>query len=79
MLVTFQTASLKTETALQEEKEQSLFRDCVRQLEEYKNQVIQLQDELLTKSDTNLLQQEEITSLTEKKVALEAQNRKVCG
>ncbi|KAK2150164.1 hypothetical protein LSH36_420g02032 [Paralvinella palmiformis] len=72
-----QTASLKTETALQEEKEQSLFRDCVRQLEEYKNQVIQLQDELLTKSDTNLLQQEEITSLTEKKVALEAQNRKM--
>lgn len=72
-----QTASLKTETALQEEKEQSLFRDCVRQLEDYKNQVIQLQDELLTKSDTNLRQQEEITSLTEKKVALEAQNRKL--
>jgi hypothetical protein len=46
-------------------------------MELYKDQVLQLQEELLAKCDTNLHQQEEITSLTGLTGAVQAQNIKV--
>ncbi|ESP04324.1 hypothetical protein LOTGIDRAFT_136398 [Lottia gigantea] len=70
-----ETAQLKSDTSVMEEKEKKLVEDCLQQLAEVNQQVETFAEELSKKSDDNIHQKEEITSLLAKIVDLQKRVR----
>ena len=72
-----QTAQLKVDTCDLEEKEEKLVKDAVRQLADINGQIQALQEEVFSKTELTFKQQEEITTLMGKVIALESQIKRV--
>ena len=75
----FETAELQVSADDLEEKEEKLVKDAVKHLSEVNNQISVLQDELFAKTEVTVRQQEDITNLMGKVIALETQIKKVRG
>ncbi|XP_050418566.2 trafficking kinesin-binding protein 1 isoform X3 [Patella vulgata] len=70
-----ETAQLKSDTCDMEEKEKKLVEDCLQQLSEVNQQVETFAEELSKKSDDNIRQKEEITTLLSQVVDLQKRVR----